>query len=307
LKQPIQDGVWPTMITLFTEDGKMDEASLERAVEWYIGHGVDGLFAVCQSSEMFYLSLEERIELAKSVVRHAAGRVPVIASGHVSDRFEDQVTELNRMAETGIDALVLITNRLAAENESDDVFKRNLERLLTRLPEQIKLGFYECPYPYKRLISPELLRFCAETGRFSFLKDTCCDLEQLRAKLAAVDGSALKIFNANTATLLESLKLGAAGYSGVMANFHPELYVWLYRNWKSQPERADRLMNVLTMASFIEHHLYPVNAKFYLMLEGVYRSFHTRSRDHGELTLTHRLEVEQLRRLSQQLAKEYTA
>lgn len=305
MNQPIRDGVWPTMITPFTEDGKIDEESLERAVEWYIGHGVDGLFAVCQSSEMFFLSLEERVKLAEAVVRLAAGRVPVIASGHISDRFEDQVAELNRMAETGIDALVLITNRLAEEGESDDVFRRNLERLLKHLPEGIKLSFYECPYPYKRIISPELLRWCADTGRFAFLKDTSCDVENIRAKLDAVKGSSLKIFNANTATLLESLRLGAAGYSGVMANFHPDLYVWLFRNWKEQPEKAGRLMNVLTMASFIEKQLYPVNAKYYLMLEGVYKSMYCRSKNHKEFTATNRLEVEQLHSLSKQLSKEY--
>ncbi len=29
-----------------------------------------------------------------------------------------------------------------------------------------------------------------------------------------------------------------AGYSGVMANFHPDLYVWLCKNYKKQPEKA---------------------------------------------------------------------
>ena len=43
----------------------------------------------CQSSEIFFLSLEERIEVAKFVVERAAGRVPVVASGHISDSIED--------------------------------------------------------------------------------------------------------------------------------------------------------------------------------------------------------------------------
>ncbi len=33
------------------------------------------------------------------------------------------------------------------------------------------------------------------------LKDTCCDLDQLEAKCKAVEGTGLKIFNANAATL----------------------------------------------------------------------------------------------------------
>ncbi len=72
-------GVWPVMLTPFTEEGQVDYPALERLIEWYIDNGVSGLFAVCQSSEMFFLSLEERIKIAGFVKEKAAGRVPVIA------------------------------------------------------------------------------------------------------------------------------------------------------------------------------------------------------------------------------------
>jgi len=303
--KPIADGVWPTMLTPFSESNEVDFDALGRLVEWYLAKQVDGLFAVCQSSEMFALSLEERVRIAAFVKEKAAGRVPVIASGHVSDGFEEQVKELKAMAGTGIDALVLITNRLAAQQESDEVLRSNLEKLLAQLPADIKLGFYECPYPYKRVISPELLRWCAETGRFYFLKDTCCDLELLRAKKQAVADARLNIYNANSATLLESLKFGIAGYSGIMANFHPEFYVWLLRNWQDQMEAADHLSSFLTMSSWIEKQLYPVNAKYYLMLEGVLDNYLCRVKDFTQFSATDRHEVEQVRRFSQTLARQY--
>ncbi|MCQ6561506.1 dihydrodipicolinate synthase family protein [Paenibacillus mendelii] len=298
-------GVWPTMVTPFTEAGTIDYDALERAVEWYIEKGVDGLFAVCQSSEMFHLSLEERVELAAFVKRKAAGRVPVIASGHIADTFEDQVIELQALADTGVDALVLITNRLAAENESDDRWTSRLEKLLLELPADLPLGFYECPYPYKRLITPELLRWCANTGRFHFLKDTSCDIASIQAKLQAVKGTSLSIYNANSATLLETLKLGVQGYSGVMANFHPELYGWLTKNWQQLPEQAEALEDLLSIMSLIEKQLYPVNAKYHLMLEGVFNTMYGRSKDHRAFTATNQLEVEQLRRISQAAALRY--
>lgn len=297
----IPNGVWPTMVTPFTDQNEIDFAALEKAVEWYIAKGVDGLFAVCQSSEMFYLSLDERVKLAAFVKEKAAGRVPVIASGHISEQFEDQVEELKQMASTGIDALVLITNRLAREEESEDVWKSNLERLLPHLPEDLPLGLYECPYPYKRLMSPQLLKACADTGRFQFLKDTSCDVGNMKSKYEALQGTDLKIYNANSATLLETLKMGITGYSGVMANFHPELYVWLLRNWTEKPEAADYLANVLSISSFIERQLYPVNAKYFLMLEGVYSNYKSRAKNHHEFTATNRLEVEQLHRLSKEM------
>lgn len=300
----IPDGVWPTIVTPFTDENKIDYHGVEAMIEWYLRQGVAGLFAVSQSSEMFYLSLAERIELAGFVREKVGGRVPVIASGHISSDFAEQVKEVRAIADTGVDALVLVSNRLAPENESDDQWKRNMEKLLHEV-SAVSLGLYECPHPYKRLLSPELLHWSASTGRFLFLKDTCCDLGQLQAKIEAVKGTGLKIFNANAATLLASLKLGASGYSGVMANFHPDLYVWLMRNWSVEPERAEELQNFLGLASLIEKQLYPVNAKYYLQLEGLPVSLNCRWKDPTLFTSANRLEIEQLRSLSKTYTKIY--
>ncbi len=256
------NGVWPVMLTPFTKEGEVDYPALEKLVDWYIENGVDGLFAVCQSSEMFFLTLEERLEVAKYVLKASAGRVPVIASGHVSDSMEDQIAEINAMADTGVAAVILITNRLAKEDESDETWRKNCARLLEGIRKDVPLGFYECPYPYKRLITVENIKWCASTGRFYFLKDTCCDLAQIQEKLGAIKGTNLKLYNANTTTLLDSLRAGAAGFSGVMANFHPKLYGWLCKN--VEDERAEELEAFLSVASLIERQYYPVNAKYHL-------------------------------------------
>lgn len=301
------NGVWPTMITLYKESGEIDFEAMERLIEWFIRNKVDGLFAVCQSSEMFFLSLEERVKLAAFVVEKAAGRVPVIASGHISDSFDDQVRELTAMSETGVEAVILISNRMAAQEESDDVWKANAQKLLEHLPDHVALGIYECPFPYKRLLSPSELKWCADTGRFFFLKDTSCDVALIKEKLDVIKGTPLKLYNANTATLLESLKLGVNGYSGVMANFHPDLYVWFLHNWEKRPEEAEYLMSILAVASFIERQLYPINAKYSQMMEGVAVNYYSRSRNHEEFTTTNRLEVEHLYRVSKQLSKQFPA
>ncbi|GAA4878077.1 dihydrodipicolinate synthase family protein [Paenibacillus vulneris] len=293
MKHSIPNGVWPTMITPFTDSDEVDYFALEQLIEWYIGQGVHGLFAVCQSSEMFFLSLEERVQVARFVKQRAAGRVPVIASGHVSERFEDQVEELKRMADTGVDAVVLVSNRLAAPEESDELWVQRTRKLLDRIPD-VPFGIYECPYPYKRLLSPAMLEWCASTGRFLFLKDTCCDLSGIANKLDAVKGSSLQIFNANSATLLESLRLGAAGFSGVMANFHPDLYVTLTELWKNDPDQAEKLQSFIGPASLIELQMYPVNAKYHLQQRGLPIKIHCRSKDVTAFRENHRLEVRQL-------------
>ena len=307
MEKNFNNGVWPVMLTPFTDNNEVDYESLGKLVDWYIENGVAGLFADCQSSEMFFLSLEETRYLRVFVKERAAGRVPVVASGHISESLEAQAEELNAIAKTGVDAVIMITNLLAKEDESDEIWLENLKKLLDKLPEDLALGFYECPYPYKRIISPDLLKWCADTGRFYFIKDTSCSIENIRAKLEQIEGSHLKLFNANSSTLLETLEMGCSGFSGVMANFHTDLYVWLCENYDKDPEKARILADFLTTASMIERQVYPVNAKYAQQKMGNFTSIYTRTKDAALLNDTGKLEVEQLMRLTDYMRKQIGA
>lgn len=301
----IAAGVWPTMITPYNADGSIDYGTLEKLIEWYIKRGVTGLFAVCQSSEMFFLSLKERLALASACVKFSGGRVGVIASGHVADDPSDQADEAKMMAATGVDAVVLLTNRFARHDEGDDIFKKNLERFLKAVPADVMLGFYECPAPYKRLLSPAMMKYGVESGRFGFLKDTSCRMGDIKAKLDVAKGSNFKLFNANAATLLASLKAGAAGYSGIMTNFHADLYSWLCANWSKDAVRAQELQDFICLASVIEYQLYPVNAMYALRLEGLPFKLVSRRADPAMFTESMRMEVEQMMSLSRVFSAKY--
>lgn len=297
------DGIWPVMITPFTENNKIDYDAVKQIVDWYIKNGVDGIFAICLSSEMFQLSLEERVELAKFIVDYTNGRVPIIACGHVSESQEKQIEELREMANTGIDALIFNLNRFAAPDDSDEVLIENLSTVINNLDPNIPLGIYECPYPYKRLFTKKVLEWCKTSGRFYFLKDTCCDLSLLKERIEIVKGSKLKLYNANSATLYESFKMGASGYSGVMANFHPDLYSWLWKNWSKYPEKAKEISDFITIASYIETQNYPCNAKYYLKLEGLNILDYSRKVPVGKFSNTDKLGTEYLRDMSKRFSE----
>ena len=281
--------LWPVMLTPFTAEGEIDFAALEKLIAWYEKSGVDGLFADCQSSEIFFLSLKERVALASFVKKHA--HVPVIASGHVSGAFSDQLDELRQIAATGVDALILITNRLVHPGRPNESILPRVRQIMREIPG-VPLGFYECPYPFKRLITLEELAACAETGRFSFMKDTCCDIGVIQARLNVLRGSGFQLFNANSTTCLHSVQLGAAGFSGVMLNFHPDLYRWMLDHWQQEREKAERLQAFLTAFSQIERQYYPVNAKFFLTeMENVLSSAYARTRPAEGMTETFKTEI----------------
>ncbi len=303
-KNNFPGGVWPVMLTPYAKSGEIDEKGLTALVDWYIDNGVSGLFAACQSSEIFELSFEERMKIARITVEAAKGRVPVVASGHTSDSLEDQAKDINAMWKTGVDAVILLTNRLAAENESDDIWIENYHKLEQRIDPEIKLGAYECPRPYKRLLSIPVIKEIAQTGRFYFLKDTCCVAADIKEKLEAIKGTNLKLYNANATTALESIRDGAAGYSGIMANFHPELWVWLCNN--TDKRSADEVQEVLMAASLIERQLYPVNAKFHLKeIEKLPIETYSRVQDDSLLFETWKEEVRMMDRLCNRTYEQY--
>ena len=94
------------------------------------------------------------------------------------------------------------------------------------------------------------------------------------------------------------------GYCGVMANFYPELYIWLCDHYKESD--AQIVSHVLTMNSLIERQLYPVNAKWHLKeIEGLPMEICARVKNCEELTETFKKEVIAMDRLSNNIFEKY--
>jgi 4-hydroxy-tetrahydrodipicolinate synthase len=278
------EGIVPVMLTPFDASGAIDYAGLERLIEWYIEKGSDALFAVAQSSEMQFLSLDERRALGRFVVEKVAGRIPVVVSGHISDDLDAQAEELNVAAKTGAQGVVLVTNHLDPKREGTAAFTANLERLLARLPADMPLGLYECPAPYRRLLSDDELKRCIDTGRFIMLKDVSCDLDTVKRRVALAKGSPLKVLNANAAIARDAMKAGSAGFNGVFTNFHPDLYKWLREHdagkTAQDPTLADELATFLVLSAVSEALGYPALAKIYHQRIGTFDSIRCRVIDY---------------------------
>ena len=174
------------------------------------------------------------------------------------------------MAALGMDAVVIPVCLLVPQEAGDEALFAAFETLLAQTAE-IRLGIYECPLPYHRLIPPQLLGRMAHLAgeRLAFLKDTCCDPAAIAGKLRACAGTSLRLYNANLTTCLESLKLGAAGYSGTSANFYPGLLAELCRCFRDDPERARELQQFFNLVQRHVEFKYPRSAKLFLRECGV--------------------------------------
>ena len=84
---PRFQGLFPVVPTPFTEDGLLDLESQKRCVDFMIDAGSNGLCILANFSEQFLLADDERELLTRTILKHVAGRVPVIVTTtHFSTR-----------------------------------------------------------------------------------------------------------------------------------------------------------------------------------------------------------------------------
>ena len=257
-------GVWPTMITPYTESRQIDWKSLDEMIEWYIASGVSGLFSVCLSSEILHLAEDEKIKLAKYVVKRVNGRVPVVSGILHSDNVLEKIKEVY---DTGVEAVIFLANQLFPQNQDSKISLNNITELISKI-DNIPLGIYESPLPFHKIVTADELKTINSSNRLYFMKDTSSDIDKIKEKLKITVGTNCNFYNANTPTLLESLKLGGAGYSGIASNYYPELYAWLCINYKSEPKLVLELADFLTIADNLISHKYLIAAKVFQKLDG---------------------------------------
>jgi dihydrodipicolinate synthase/N-acetylneuraminate lyase len=103
---PRYRGVFPVVPTTFKDDGSLDLESQKRCVDFMIDAGSNGLAILANFSEQFALSDEERETLTAAILKHVAGRVPVIVT---TTHFGSHVcaSRSRRAAEAGA-AMVMV-------------------------------------------------------------------------------------------------------------------------------------------------------------------------------------------------------
>ncbi len=260
----------PVMITPYKQNGQIDFDGLSRLTDFYWSAGVKGFFANCQSNEMYKLSEEERLSLTRHVVKRINGAVPVVATGSFGESLEDKAEFTKKIYHTGINAVIMITGHFAKAEESDDILISNFEKFFT-LTDNIPMGTYECPSPYKRIITPYVFKYLLGTNRMVYHKDTSIDFEKVKAKIELIKNNRLEFYDACVANTMYSLQAGAKGMSAIAGNFYPEILTWMCNN-STNPDRQEDvkfIQSQLTETENIVSKNYPLSSKYFLQKRGL--------------------------------------
>ena len=109
------EGVYSVLPTAFTAAGDLDDASLRRVVDLFIGAGVNGVTALGVTGEVARLEDSERRRVLEVVTSHVAGRIGVVA-GTTAEGTRTCINYSRHAKEAGATAVMVSPPRMPKLN-----------------------------------------------------------------------------------------------------------------------------------------------------------------------------------------------
>ncbi|HLW58902.1 MAG TPA: dihydrodipicolinate synthase family protein [bacterium] len=236
-------GIFPYLVSPLDEHGRVRTRVLHDLVEHLIEEGVHGLSPLGSTGEFPYLTPEQRVEVVRTVVGTAGGRVPVVP-GVAAHATGDAIQQIRVMLECGVDGIILILqsyfplSRSAVEGFYADVAQA--------VPCPIVL--YSNPRYLGVDLTPDQIGALSEIPNIKYAKDASGETGRILSILARV-GDRLRVFSASAHIPLLVMQLGGVGWMAGPACLVPRASVALYRlavegRWSEGLELQRRLWTI---------------------------------------------------------------
>ncbi len=226
-------GVLPITLTPFTDDGSVDESSIDTLVEDYLAAGAHGLTILGIMGEFHKLTEAERERVTAVVLEQAAGRLPVIV-GTTHDAT-DVVMRLSRAAREAGAAGIMVASPHGVRGEAALLAHFRQVAASVDLP----LVVQDEPVTTGVLMPPALLaHLAAEIPTLVAIKLEEAPSPQKLSQVLALTGDRVRVFGGlGGVFLLEELGRGAAG--AMTGYAFPEALVEIYTAYRAgDQERA---------------------------------------------------------------------
>ena len=264
-------GCGTALVTPFTTEGKLDEASVTRLARRQIDCGVHFLVPCGTTGESPSLSHAEKLRVIELVVKEANGQVPVLAGAGSYDT-QTAVTLVADMAQAGVDGVLSVTPFY--NKPTQEGLYRHFETIAksTDLP----IVLYNVPSRTGCNIQPATLQRLALITNIVGIKEASGNLLQMCEICRSIPDD-FSVLAGDDAFTLPLIALGGHGVISVVANETPAEMASLvdlataakFAEARKVHERLLPLMQV----NFIESNPIPVKAAMAALglLEEIYR------------------------------------
>ena len=204
-------GIFPVAPTIFDDQGRLDLEGQTRCIDFMIDAGSDGICILANFSEQFVLSDDERELLASSILKHVAGRVPVIVTTtHFST---DICAARSRRAQDLGAAMVMVMPPY--HGATIRVAPAGIQHFFQRLSDAISIPIMiqDAPVSGTSLPAPFLAQLAREIEQVAYFKIETPQAASKLRELIALGGDAVKgpWDGEEGITLLPDLDAGATG------------------------------------------------------------------------------------------------
>jgi len=249
-------GSMVAMATPMQNDGALDEAALERLVEFHIAQGTDAIVAVGTTGESATLDHQEHCHVMRRVVEIANQRVTVMGGcGANSTREAEQLTRF--AMEAGCEAALLVTPYY--NKPTQEGLYQHFRYLAESVP--IPQILYNVPGRTGCDLLPETVDRLAGIANIVGIKEAYGSLERAE-ELIERCGDRIDIYCGEDVRNLALMNAGAKGCVSVTANVAPNLMhrmcAAVLANDPSEAEALDARMAALHNALFLESNPIPV-------------------------------------------------
>ncbi|PZR14579.1 MAG: dihydrodipicolinate synthase family protein [Azospirillum brasilense] len=249
-------GTYTVMITPFTPEGALDLPALRRFVDWQIEQGIHGLIPLGSTGEFLSLSDEEQEAVAETVIRQAAGRVPVLIGTGAEDTRE--AVRLSRRAERlGADGVMIIPPFYSTPTE-DELF-HHYSTIAGAIGLPIML--YNNPATANVDLTPPVVARLSHIDNCRYIKESTLEVTRVR-DILRLCGDRMTVFGGILG--FESFVEGAEGWVAVASNLAPGPLARLFTLVADEErirEARELYLRYLPLISFVGGHYYVAGTK----------------------------------------------
>ncbi len=220
-------GVITPVLTALDDNEEFNPKAYTDFINHLIDSGVHGIFALGTNGEFYAFSMQEKLEIIKTAVEAARGRVPVYAgTGCVTTK---DTVELTRAVtrQGGVDCLSVISPYFTAITQ-DDLFRHyKAVAECTDLP----ILLYNIPARTGNNIAFQTVKKLAQFENIIGIKDSSGNFDNTLKYIENTDPR-LSVLAGSDSLILWTLLAGGAGAISGCSNVFPELMVSIYNLFK---------------------------------------------------------------------------
>lgn len=223
MKNVAWQGVYPALLTPFTNDDQIDYPLFQKNLDAQLAAGVDGVIICGSLGEASTLSGKEKLELLAYTVDSINGQVPVILN--IAEQVtKDAIYMAQQAEELGADGLMLLPPlRYKADDEETLTYFKSVASATS-----LSIMIYNNPVDYGIKVSVEMFEELEAYPNIQAVKESTRDVSNVTRMINRF-GDRFKILCGVDPLAFECLALGAHGWVAGLVDAFPAETVAIYR------------------------------------------------------------------------------